>query len=395
MSKLLDHPKLKYYLLTIILLGMVVKLFLFDYQYIDYGFYLSSWIENIKANGYLSALKDPFYNYTPAYMYILVLIAKLDVNSLYAIKIVSIAFEFLLAYFIGRLAYLQVKKRNIIWLALAIIPLVPTVLLNSSFMSQCDALYASFTVGSIYFALTNRQWNAMLFLGIAFSLKIQTAIILPFYFVYMLRGNIKWYMFLLIPAVYFLSVLPVWMVGRPLTDLLTIYIGQASYNTELVKNFPNFYIWVTEWGNLAKMIGMAVVLSLTLAGGWILSKKKYHFTFENWYQLLLFSAVVCPFFLPGMLERYMYLGDVFIILLVLISPKIKTILLAVGIIFISFYSYIRTIYTFSFSQEALYPSTPFSVFESLPWGLVSVLYMVMIGWLFYDFQKSLTKTKLG
>lgn len=394
MIKLLDHPKTKYYLLTIILLGVVVKLFLFDYQYIDYGFYLSSWIENIKTNGYFSALKDPFYNYTPMYMYVLVLIAKVDLYPLYAIKLVSIGFEYLLAFFLGQLAFLHVKRKNVIWLAMAIVPLVPTVLLNSSFMSQCDALYTSFAVGSVYFSLTNKPWKAMLFLGIAFSLKVQTAIILPFYFVYMLRGNIKWYMFLLIPVIYFLSVLPVWMVGRPLMNLLTIYLGQASYNTELVKNFPNFYVWVAEWGSVAKGIGLAIILALTLVGGWLLSKKKYHLTLENWYQLLLVSAVVCPFFLPGMLERYMYLGDVFAILLVLITPKMKNVLLAFGIIFISFYSYIRTIYTFSFSQEALYPSSPFSIFEFLPWEIVSVAYVLIIGWLFYDLYISISKSKL-
>lgn len=384
--------KKKTVLIVIIVLGMIAKLFLFDYQYIDYGFYLSRWIEEIKANGYLAALKEPFYNYTPLYMYVLVLIAKLDLYPLYAIKIVSVAFEYILAFYVGRLAYLYVKKDIVIWLAFAIVPLVPTVLLNSSFMSQCDALYVTFAVASIYFALTKRLWAAMILLGIAFSLKIQTAIILPFYFVYMLRGHIKWYMFLIVPVIYLISVLPVWMVGRPLGDLLTIYLSQAEYNEELVKNFPNIYLWIGDLGNAAKLIGLGIILTLTLVGGWILRKREFHFTLETWFTLLLLSAVVCPFFLPGMLERYMYLGDIFAILVVLINPK--RIFTSVGVIFISFYSYVRCIYMFSFSGDALYPSTPFSVFEFIPWYLVSVLYMGIIVVLFYNFSKILEKDKI-
>lgn len=393
MKRLLDDPKMKYYLLIVIFFVIIAKLLLFDFQYVDYGYYLSRWIHDIKANGYLSALKDPFYNYTPAYMYILVLIAKLDLNALYAIKLVSIGFEYILAFFIGRLAFLYVKKKNVIWLALALVPLVPTLMLNSSFMSQCDAIYASFAVGSVYFALTNRQWTAMLFLGLAFALKAQTAMVLPFYFVYLLRGNIRWYMFLIVPSIYFISVIPVWIVGRPLVDLLTIYIGQAEYNVELVKNFPNFYIWVEQWGSVAKICGLLIVFCGTMLMGWILKNKKYQLTIVQWTQILLFSAVACPFFLPGMLERYMYLGDVFAILLVLVVPKLKNILLAISIIFISFYSYIRTIYTFSFSQEAIYPISPFSIFEFIPWKVVSVVYIAILGYLFYEIRQSIRSTQ--
>lgn len=380
-------------MLVIIILGMMVKLFLFEYQYIDYGFYLSRWVAEIQANGYLKALKDPFYNYTPAYMYILVLIAKLDLYPLYAIKIVSVAFEYFLAFFVGRLAYLYWRKDIVMWLAFAFVPLLPTVMLNSSFMSQCDAIYVSFIVGSIYFLFSKRQLMAVVFLGIAFAFKIQTAMILPFYFVYMLRGQIKWYLFLVVPAIYVISIIPVWMVGRPLMDLLTIYLGQAEYNTELVKNFPNFYVWVADLGNTAKLIGLGVVVILTLLAGYWLSKKRYHFTLDLWMRFVFLSAIICPFFLPGMLERYMYLGDVIGVLCIILIGK-KYIFPAVGIIFISFYSYVRAIYVFSFSGDAIYPSRPFAIFESLSWQVVSILYVAIILFVLWEFLKALRLSKL-
>lgn len=392
MTALFRLSKIQYGLLATILLGMVVKLLLFDYQYIDYGFYLSRWVGEIKVNGYLSALREPFYNYAPTYMYVLVLIAKLDLYPLYAIKIVSVSFDYVLAFFIGRLLYLYWKREIVLWISFAIIPLIPTVLLNSSFMSQCDSLYVSFILGSVYFLLTKRQLEAVLFLGIAFALKVQTALILPFYFVYMLRGHIKWYFFLMIPLVYFLSIVPVWMVGRSLTDLLTVYLAQAEYNEELVKNFPNIYLWIGGLGDVAKFIGLGSVLLLTLLGGCYLSnKQKYTFTLEAWYKLIFLSAIICPFLLPGMLERYMYLGDVFAI--VYIGLNRKNIIAGLSIIFVSFYSYVRCIYIFSFSGDGNYPSRPFAIFEFIPWELVSVLYVGAIIYVFYDFVTTLKRSK--
>lgn len=385
-----NRNKIQYVLYALIVLGMIVKLILFDYQYVDYGFYLSRWVGEIKANGYLHALKDPFYNYTPTYMYLLVLIAKLDLYPLYAIKIVSVAFDYILAFFVGRLAFLYCRKSIVMWLSFAIVPLAPTILFNSAFMSQCDSLYVSFILGSVYFALSKRQIASMIFLGIAFALKIQTAMILPFFFLFMLRGNIKWYLFLIVPVVYLVSILPVWMVGRPFFDLLTIYLGQAEYNTELVKNFPNIYLWIGYLGDWAKLFGVLLVLGFTLAGGFLLSRKKYNITIELWYKYIFLGALVCPFLLPGMLERYMYLGDVVALLCAFVFGR-KYILTAIGVIFVSFYSYVRCIYMFSFSGDALYPSVPFKIFESLPWEIVSVLYIFLIGFVCYDFMQVLNK----
>lgn len=391
MKELSQIKEIRYYLFAVLILGIVFKFLLFDYQYIDYGFYLSRWVGEIKENGYLNALKEPFYNYTPTYMYVLVLIAKLDLYPLYAIKAVSVLFDYALAFFVGRLLYLYWKDRLVIWLAFAVVPLLPTVLLNSAFMSQCDSIYVTFIVGSVYFLFSKRQFMAMLFLGIAFALKIQTAIILPFYFVYMLRGHIKWYLFLLIPMVYLISILPVWLVGRSLTDLLTVYIQQAEYNTELVKNFPNIYIWIGSLGNVAKAVGLGSVLLLTVVGGWLLSSKKYVFTLELWLKLIFLSAIICPFLLPGMLERYMYLGDIFAV--VYIFMKRKNIIAGLGIVFVSLYSYVRCIYMFSFSGDGAYPSAPFSIFEFIPWHFVSIVYIALIGYVFYGFIKTLNISK--
>jgi len=78
---------------------------------------------------------------------------------------------------------------------------------------------------------------------------------------------------------------------------------------------------------------------LTGVGGWWLSRKRITFTFESWVRLAFLSAMVVPFLLPGMHERYMYPADVLGVLYYMVIRK--NIHLPVGVLLVSTYSYIR------------------------------------------------------
>jgi Gpi18-like mannosyltransferase len=363
--------------IVLMILGIIAKLIFFPHENSDYLNYILPWTNFIKENGYFSALQHNFYDYTPSYIYILAILSKTGLNTLYSVKIVSILFEYLLAYFIGRIVYLKYNNKMVILASLAIIPLIPSVILNSAYWSQCDSIYAAFAVGSIYFLLKNKSWYAVLFLGIAFSFKLQTVMILPFFFVMMLRGNIKWYSFFVIPIVYFVSVIPTWILGRPLSELLTIYFSQANFFRLLTMNFPNLYIWVNNnYYDIASSIGIVFTFLFTLISGIILSQKKYNFSFENWIRLAFLSAIIIPFFLPGMHERYMYLGDVLGVLYFLVIRK--NIHFPIGIISVSTYSYIRC--------------SRFN--EILPMEPAFFVYLLIIVLVIIDFVKSIKKEEI-
>lgn len=240
MCEKIDSSNSKYQLVILItistLLSLTFKIWNFDYLFIDYVEHLSIWVKRIQTEGYLSALAKPFYNYTPTYMYILTLIAKLDVNPLYAIKAISILFEYIAAFYVGQIAFLLTKNESSKWIPFAIVPLIPSVMLNSAFMSQCDAIYVTFLLASVFYLFKGKQITAIVLLGISLSLKLQAVFILPFYFVYMLRGHIKWYLFAILPLIYALVITPVWLVGRPLRSLLKIYKprhGNGSVDCQL------------------------------------------------------------------------------------------------------------------------------------------------------------------
>ncbi len=335
--KKLFSKKESWYL--VIFLAVILKISLFPFRLGDYNFYLEPWVNFIKNNGYTSSLKFNFYNYTPSYIYILILIAKTGLYPLYLIKIVSIIFEFLTAYFVAKILFIKYNNKLVFWISFGIIPLLPSILLNGAFWGQCDSIYSSFVVGSIYFILKKKQFLTVLFLGLAFAFKIQTAFILPFYFVLLLRGYIKWYYFFTIPAIYCISILPAWTSGRPVFELLSIYFSQSSYYEMLTIHFPNIYTWISnDYFDILRFPGFFLTIIHTLIFGLILSNKKYIFTFEIWVKLAFLSVIISPFLLPGMHERYLYLGDIMAVVYFCVCRK--NMYLSLGIILISFYSYL-------------------------------------------------------
>jgi Gpi18-like mannosyltransferase len=324
----------------LILMGLLLKPILFPFKTGDYRNFLLPWINFIETHGYFSALQFDFHNYMPPYIYLLVLIAKMGFNPLFSIKVASVLFEYLLAFFIGKIITLKYKNNLFVWISLAIVPLLPTVMLNSSYLSQCDSIYAAFAVGSIYFLLKKQPWTAALFLGLAFVFKLQTLLLLPFFFVMLLRKQIRFHHFLLLPAIYFLSILPVFLLGRPLDELLSIYIRQSNHYKYLTMNFPNLYIWISNhYYEAAKLAGLCVTFLVTLVAGLLLSRKNLVFTFDQWIRLAFLSAVATPFLLPGMHERYMYMGDVLGIVYLMVIRR--NFYFPAGILLVSFYSYIR------------------------------------------------------
>ena len=64
-------------------------------------------------------------------------------------------------------------------------------------------------------------------------------------------------LFLLIPAVYLVSVFPSYIAGRPLMDLLSVFVKQSSHYEELSLQFPNIYMWISnDYYEPVKWIGI-------------------------------------------------------------------------------------------------------------------------------------------
>src|SRR5215217_6607270 len=81
-------------------LALALRLSLFDVESRDYQWIFSHWYDFIVSNGGFSALEYKFGDYAPPYLYLLTLATYLPLPKLYAIKLISISFDFLLAFFV-------------------------------------------------------------------------------------------------------------------------------------------------------------------------------------------------------------------------------------------------------------------------------------------------------
>jgi Gpi18-like mannosyltransferase len=342
--------QINYFDLLILLIGislaLAIRFSLLDFKSIDYFKYTKVWYNTIKTNGF-SAFSQNFSNYNPPYLYLLYLLARFfpDVPGLYATKIPSLIADFitaLFAYLIVRLKY--PNSPFPIFAGFAIL-FAPTVILNSAFWGQADALYTSVLVVSIYFVLTKKYGLSMVFFGVSLAFKAQAAFILPLFFALFLRKEISWKYFLLIPAILFLALLPAWVAGRSLIDLLLIYPSQAGQYEQLSMHAATIFSWLPNGGRFFSYFYTAGLI-FAAATGIFYSIIVYNSPNEVQQDILLelafITVLLMPFVLPTMHERNFYPADVISIIFAFYFYRFffAPILMSV----VSFFSYQPTLF---------------------------------------------------
>jgi Gpi18-like mannosyltransferase len=309
----------------------------------DLEYFVLPWVYKIRETGIANFLAGSDYNYTPPYIYLLYCVSSLPgpENSILYVKLLSIAGTGLLCISLYRLLSFFMDKTRA-WLCAVGIFILPTVAVDSVFWGQCDAIYTAAVVLAIAEALRSHYVRMMLALGVAFAFKAQAIFIFPFALYFLLsRKTPVWT--LLIPAgVYGVLMIPAWMAGRPLGDLLTIYIQQADYYNMLSLNAPNPWMVVQYHLHgilykLATPVGVVVGLSAGVALAWSFAKK----TLEprELMELAVASVVFIPFLLPRMHDRYFFPADVLCYAFAFAYPGIRTMLVAILVQLGSLFAY--------------------------------------------------------
>src|SRR6267142_4342639 len=164
---------------VMILFALGLRLFSFDFLSGDYIGPLRRWYAFILEHGRFGALQDEFSDYAPTYLYLLSLSTLLGLKPVYAIKLISLVFEALLAVFVFRLVrVINPKGMAAYWAAVGIL-FFPTVILNGSVWGQCDVIHTCMVVLSLYFLIRGKPLPACLAYGFALSIKLQAIFVLP------------------------------------------------------------------------------------------------------------------------------------------------------------------------------------------------------------------------
>lgn len=209
-------------------LALAVRVSLYPFITSDYTAFLSQWYDFIRSHGGFAAMQYNFSNYNPPYLYLLAIATYLPIPKLVAIKSISVIFDLVLALFTFLILRLKYECPLVPLIGATAMLLAPTVILNSTAWGQCDAIYAAFCVGSLYFLLRKRWAWACVFFGLAFAFKLQAIFFLPVLLLFALRRRLPLRYFALIPAVFLLSLAPAYAAGRSASSLLSVYRDQVN-----------------------------------------------------------------------------------------------------------------------------------------------------------------------
>jgi Gpi18-like mannosyltransferase len=313
---------------------IVIRVTFFPIITADYGSFLKPWSEYFATHGDFWAFKDAFYNYTPPYLYLLWIGTYLPIPNLVWVKSVTIFFEIIMAFFVAKIVIL--KRPALGKVAFLVTLAMPNVIINGSWWGQCDAIYSTFAIISLYYILVKKHLQSILFFGIAISIKLQAIFFAPVFVFLAVTKNIKKRFVLILPLavllVYVVLSFPAFVAGRPYLNesiankngLLSIYANQSeSYGSLVMGPIPSIHQWLSNTNY--KLLYPAGVLMLVAILGTLISLlnnlKTTILSNDQIIKLALFVTMLCPFVLPKMHERYMFLGEVIAVIYLFYFPK--------------------------------------------------------------------------
>lgn len=296
----------------------------------DYKMFFEPWVATLReAGGGIRGLSAEFeyVDYTTPYLFILSCISICPfLNTLLLMKLVSVFFDFVAAFAAMAIVYDHKKSMRYAVVAYGIMLFAPTVIANGSMWAQCDFIFTSFVLWSLYFLLKDRPVPGMVFYGIAFAFKLQTLFIAPLYVILWMKKRIKLWHFLFLPVMYIVGMIPSLLAGKNFWELLTVYFFQAGGAMDiyaLSHKFPNVYQFVGtdsflyEYADAGIWLALAALMVLM----YLLARAEYTLTPALIVRMGLLFTMTVVFFLPHMHERYAVLADVLSILFVFFEPK--------------------------------------------------------------------------
>ncbi len=311
-------------LISITILAFLLRVCMYRFESYDFDHYLIKWYMQMQAGGGLFALRQPLSgcNYTLAYLVLLTPYIALHTSALAAVKSTSIAADFLLAASCALLMHTVVKsdKSRRFWCTVVYtaVLLFPNTFIDSALWGQCDSIYTSFCIFAVYFLMRRKNIPACAMLGFAFAFKLQAIFILPlFIFAFVSDNRFHLKNMLAVPAAIILACLPALLTGSPLYMLYKPYKTQVGVCASLDYCCPGVSTFLVKFPfSLFKNAQILFVLTCMFAALLLLVHTQRRM---DKIQLLLmgtWSSLFCVTFLPCMHNRYIFVPDILLLLLV-------------------------------------------------------------------------------
>ena len=298
--------------------AFLVRAYCLPYETLDYRDFLHPWVEFYRQNLGFHSISYPLGNYNIPYLYFLCLFSYLPIRDLFLIKLLSIFFDVLLAFFAMKLTALQGQRRGVQLACFFTVLFLPTVVLNGALWGQCDSIYAALALLGLWLALSERPVLSVLCFTLSFGFKLQAVFLLPIMAVLWFRGNYRLWHFALFPVFYVLLVLPAVALGKPFLETLTLYASQTgSIGDGLNYNSPSIFafFWRSPATRDAANLGIVGAFTFMLLVLLFCFLRRKRLRVRAVYAAALLFAAGIPFLLPHMHERYFFGADILSVVL--------------------------------------------------------------------------------
>ncbi len=287
-------------------------------------------------------------NYNFPYQFVIAMMTYIPIEPLYAYKIFSCIFDYLLAAAVAYLVYdiANDKKIEKALLAYIMVSCSPLVFMDSAAWAQCDSIYTFWIVVAIIMLYKEKYIPAFILYGVSFAFKFQAIFAMPFFlFYYFYKRRFSILHFLLIPVSMIVLSLPSLVQGRTIGEMIHIYTDNTSLHQSLANGYPTFwrvladgtdYTGADAYGVLkhAAMAFTVIVLGC-LVYTWV--KNKVELTKTNIVLMAFIMTYSTIFFLPAMHERYGFSYEILAIVIAFIY--VRTVPLAIGLTALSLTTY--------------------------------------------------------
>ncbi len=371
------------FILCLFFFGFMIRWKLMPIESADYWGFLEDWMRQIREGGGYRSLGHQISNYTSPYMYIMCFLSYITDNDLYALKLVSVCFDYAASIAIFLLIFQMTENVKKSIHGMAVLLLSPTVIIDSAYWCQCDIIYTTFILYALYnFFKNNSKW-CLIFIGISFAFKQQVLFIVPFLMIMWLKKRtIRLVHFLWVPVIYVISTLPAWMMGRDFKELLLIYFDQSETYPWGTLEYPNIYALLGEampdMRHADEVSGAGIFMTIILLGclAYYFYTKDINMTDELIMTLALFTVGVIVYCLPHMHDRYGFLIDILAIVYGVINIKKLPI-------------------TFGFFIVSILSFMPYLIaVHIVPIQYVAIIQLGLIAYVGYDLYKQIKANSL-
>lgn len=312
-------------LVSLLVLGaMVLRLLFLEKVTQDYDYFLSQWVQMYRDGGGFAVFGKSIGDYNAPYLYFLCAISYLPLSDFYLIKLFSILFDFLLVFWGVRLiSHFKPGQGPALWGALGLL-FFPTFWLNSAWWAQCDSLYVSLIAASLLAFLEDRPKRGLVYCAVALSIKLQTVFYLPLLAALLFQKRIRWRDLWTFPAAYAGMVLPALFLGKPLGEVLGVYVNQTtSYASRLTLNAPSIFQFAPEDAPIKPLMIAGIMAAFCLVAIVLLNCWDQRREMDDRSLLLacLVLAAGIPLLLPSMHDRYYYLAEFLVVVVSVVMPK--------------------------------------------------------------------------